>query len=211
VAERVSVHEPFRDAGRQHEADVTGMYIFLGTEMMLFGGLFAAIFVTRFLHPQDVVETSKRLHVVLGAVNTAILLTSSLSVALAVRAARAAARGRAAVFLILAAVLGAGFLGLKAYEYVSEYREGLLPLPALPLHVASPAGHLFLNLYLVATGLHALHLTIGIILIAALAFRIWQGWLPLPRRAIVAETCGLYWHFVDVVWVFLYPALYLVR
>jgi cytochrome c oxidase subunit 3 len=187
------------------------MYVFLGTEIMLFGGVFAAIFVARLLHPAEVVEASKRMHLFVGAINTAVLLTSSLAVALAVLSARAAMARRSAAFLVGAALLGLTFLGLKAFEYSEEYREGLLPIFSDTPRFSSPAEQLFMNLYLLATGLHAVHVTIGIALLAGLAVRLARNSLRLPNRTIVVETCGLYWHLVDVIWVFLYPALYLAR
>jgi cytochrome c oxidase subunit III len=211
MSERVMLHEPFHAHRQQHEADMMGIYIFLATELMLFGALLAVIFMVRVLHPHEVVEASKRMHVFIGAINTALLLTSSLAVALAVNAARAAMTRRAAWFLAAAAVLGLGFLALKGWEYAKEYRDGLLPVNnALP-GFSGPVEHLFMNLYLIATGLHAVHLTIGIALVAGLAGGLGRGALPLPGRAVVVESCGLYWHLVDVVWVFLYPALYLAR
>lgn len=211
MTERVQIHEPFHDAAQQHEADMLGMYVFLATEIMLFGGLFATIYVTRALNPQEVVEASKRMHVGIGAVNTAVLLTSSLLVALAVVAARAGRARRVVLLLGGAVLLGLLFLGLKIYEYSLEYADGLLPVLSDPGRYSGPVEHHFLNLYLAATGLHAVHLTIGLLLLSGLAWRIGRAGLTLPHRAVTVEACGLYWHFVDVVWVFLFPALYLVR
>ncbi|MCL4767676.1 MAG: cytochrome c oxidase subunit 3 [Hyphomicrobiaceae bacterium] len=211
MAEPGFVREPFREIRQQHEADMLGMYIFLATEIMLFGGLFAAIFVVRVLHPIEVVEASRRLHYFIGAINTGILLSSSLAVALAVQAARAALARRAALFLVAAAALGVAFLGLKALEYSKEYDEGLLPVFSDPGRFSGPVEHLFMNLYLISTGLHAIHVTIGVLLLGGLALRLTGGALRLPDRVIVVEACGLYWHLVDVIWVFLYPVLYLAR
>jgi cytochrome c oxidase subunit 3 len=211
MADHSLVREPYRDARQQHEAAMMGMYVFLGTEIMLFGGLFAAILVVRALHPHEVVEASMRMHIFLGAINTGVLLTSSLAVALAVQAARAAMTRAAAAFLLAAVGLGLVFLSLKAMEYVREYHDGLLPVFGAPTRFSGPVEHLFMNLYLVATGLHAIHVTIGLVLLGALALRTALGGLLLPQRAVVVEVCGLYWHLVDVIWVFLYPVLYLAR
>lgn len=211
MTDGVELHEPFHDAAQQRDADMLGMYVFLASEIMLFGGLFAVAFVLRLLHPHEVVAASKQLHVYIGAINTAILLTSSLCVALALPAARGGARRWAALLLGGAALLGVAFLGLKAFEYSLEYRDGLLPGVNDPGRFSGPVEHLFMDLYLVATGLHAIHVTIGIALLTGLAWRIRQGWLPLPQRAVVVEMSGLYWHLVDVIWVFLYPVLYLAR
>jgi cytochrome c oxidase subunit 3 len=211
MTEQVELREPFRDSRQQHAADMMGMYIFLASEIMLFGGLFLVTYVARILHPQEVVETAKRMHVFIGAINTAVLLTSSLLVALAVHAARAAMRSRAVILLAGAAVLGLVFLGFKAFEYFQEYRDGVLPALSDPERFSSPLEQLFMDIYLVATGLHAIHLTIGIVLLAGLAARLGRRSLEMPQRAVVVEVCGLYWHLVDVIWVFLYPALYLAR
>ncbi|MGE0744815.1 MAG: cytochrome c oxidase subunit 3 [Rhodospirillales bacterium] len=208
---RAPVHEPFQRADQQREAAMLGMAVFLASEVMLFGGLFAAALAIRFLHPDAVVAASRALHVWIGAANTAILLTSSLAVALAVEAAREGSGRRAAAALAAAAGLGVAFLCLKAFEYYSEYAEGMLPLPGTSASFASPAHRLFMDLYLIATSLHAVHVGIGVMLLTVVAVRIAGGALALPGRAVVVETGGLYWHLVDIVWVFLYPLLYLAR
>lgn len=166
---------------------------------MLFGGVFAAIFVMRGLHPQEFVAASKKMHLWIGAANTLVLLTSSLAVALAVAWARAGGARRAAGLLSGAAGLGLVFLGLKVVEYWLEYRDGLLPALSRPTHFSGPVEQLFMNAYLVATGLHAFHLSVAIGLLASLVWRIHWRSLPLPNRAVTVETCGLYWHLVDVV------------
>lgn len=211
MTDRVQVHDPYQAAGQQHEADMMGMYLFLATELMLFGGLCIVIVIYRFMHPEEVVAASARLHLWIGAINTVVLLTSSLAVAAAVQAAEQARAGKSASWLVVAAGLGLCFLGLKAYEYHEEYKEGLLPVVSDPARFAGPVEHLFMNLYLFATSLHAVHLTIGIALVLGLAWRVWRGGVPLPRQAVTVEVSGLYWHLVDIVWVFLYPILYLAR
>ena len=164
---------------------------------MLFGGLFAVALGLRLSHPREFIDASKHLHVWIGAINTAVLLTSSASVALAVHAVRARETRATSMLLVLAALLGLAFLGIKAYEYATEYREGLL-LPA------TGVPRLFMDLYLVSTGLHALHVTIGVALLATVA-------AIAPRRTTLVENAGLFWHLVDAIWVFLYPVLYLAR
>jgi len=211
MTDQIEVHEPYVAPRQQHAADMMGIYIFLGTELMLFGGLFAVAYVMRILHGGAYIASSKHLHVWLGTVNTAILLTSSLAVALAVVAARAGRDHRAAQFLFGAAALGIGFLAVKALEYTTEYGERILPLPGVATRFASPVEHQFMNLYLIATALHAVHLGIGILLLGGLAVRLLRpGWQP-HNRVMTVIIAGIYWHFVDVVWVFLYPALYLAR
>ncbi len=201
--------EPYVSLDQQHHADKLGMFVFLATEIMLFGGVFAAIFYLRLTHSEAFVAASRALHVWIGAANTAVLLSSSFAVALAVAFAREGAARHARNCLLAAVALGLAFLGLKAWEYASEYGEGLLPLnPASDL---SDLHQLFMNVYLIATGLHAIHVTIGIGLLGFLVMGLGRGHLSLPRRAIVIEIGGLYWHLVDAIWVLLYPVLYLAR
>lgn len=211
MAERVAVDDPYATLPQQREAAVMGMYVFLGSEIMLFGGLFVVALSMRLLHPREIVEASKHLHLWIGALNTLVLLTSSFCVAVAVQAA-AAARARPAAWLLMgAALLGLLFLGIKGLEYRSEYSEGMLPYFSRPGHFPSPSAKLFMDLYLVATALHAVHVGIGVLLLGGVAVRVGRRALVLPRRAIVVENTGLYWHLVDAIWVFLYPVLYLVR
>jgi cytochrome c oxidase subunit 3 len=211
MADTTEIREPYSEAGQQHEAGMMGMYLFVATEAMLFGGLFVTAFVLRWMHPVDFVAASRQLHIWIGTINTAILLTSSLLVAIAVQMSNTGPTRLAVLSLFGSSLLGIGFLGMKAYEYSQEYAEGLLPAISYPTRFTSPAAHQFMDLYLIATGLHAIHLTIGIFLLLSLAWRIHGRSLRLPGRAIIIETIGIYWHFVDVVWIFLYPVLYLAR
>lgn len=175
-----------------------GMWVFLASEVMMFGGLFMALAVMRWRDAAAWKEGSRHLHLWLGTVNTAILLVSSVAVALAVTAARRGQRREAAWELGGAAGLGAVFLAIKVTEWRLEAGEGLM-LPR------QPSLRLFFDLYYVATGLHALHLGLGVVIVASLAFLIRRN----PIHAGAVEMGGLYWHFVDVVWIFLYPILYL--
>lgn len=211
MADRMPVHEPFADEAQQREAGVLGMYLFLATEVMLFGGLFVAAAVVRVLHPPAFAAASAKLQVAIGGVNTAVLLTSSLLVALAVAAADRAAYRRAAGLLAGAAAWGLVFLAGKGIEYDRELHAGLLPVPGVETRFADPVEQLFMNLYLLATGLHALHVVVGVLLLAVLAWRaaLAAGDAPGPVRGI--ELGGLFWHLVDVIWIFLYPTLYLAR
>lgn len=205
------VTDPFTDPLQQHHAAMMGMYVFLGSEIMLFGGLFCVAAAVRLAHAPEIVRASHALHFGIGGLNTAILLTSSLFVALGVESANG---GRAKItsrWLVGAAALGLAFLMMKAYEYRMEFTEGLLPIEGVHSRYADDVQHLFMNLYLIATGLHAVHLSIGILLLIALSFRLALGSIKLPERAIVLVTAGLYWHLVDVIWVFLYPVFYLAR
>ncbi|WFU11279.1 cytochrome c oxidase subunit 3 (plasmid) [Rhizobium sp. CB3090] len=211
MPETLPVTEPYRDARQQHEAAMMGMYIFLGSEIMLFGGIFSVAAALRLAHSPEIIQASHALHFGIGGMNTAVLLTSSLFVALGVEAGRGGKANAAAGWVTAAAVLGLCFLAVKAYEYRLEFSEGLLPVPGVQSRYVTGVQHLFMDLYLVATALHALHLTIGVVLLATLAVQTARGAIPVPERAIVLITAGLYWHLVDVVWVFLYPVFYLAR
>jgi cytochrome c oxidase subunit 3 len=207
----VELREPYVDPGQQRAAAMMGIYIFLATELMLFGGLFAVALAIRIQHGPDYIAASRHLHVWIGTINTAVLLTSSLAVALAVHAARLGKARLAILLLGCAAVLGLAFLGLKAVEYGEEYGEGLLPGLSDPEHFSSPVHRQFMDLYLIATSLHAVHLLIGVGVLGALMLRLARRTLVVPDRSIVVAVGGVYWHLVDVVWIFLYPALYLAR
>jgi cytochrome c oxidase subunit 3 len=193
---------------RQRDADHFGMLIFLSTEVLIFGGLFAALFVLRAQHSAEYVKTSMDMHLWLGGLNTAVLLTSSAVVALMVEAVKAGS-ARAAKWLLLGAiVLGLSFLAIKFTEYALEYRDGVVPLLS-GRNLASGPQRLFMDLYFVATGLHALHVTVGLALLGSL---IWPfGRARRDTSAVFAGNAALYWHLVDVVWIFLYPTLYLAR
>jgi cytochrome c oxidase subunit 3 len=194
-----------------------GLWIFLGSELLFFGGLLFAYAVARMHQPAGFALAGRHTDVVLGTINTALLLTSSLAVALAEAWADhdadaprvASTSGRwAAVLLAVAALLGAAFLLIKGIEYRHEWQEHLFPGPAFAL-AATPGAQLFFQLYFVMTGLHALHLAIGMAWLLGLAWRCWRRPARvLPRHVAVA---ALYWHFVDVVWIVLWPLLYLVQ
>lgn len=211
MADTLPTDIPYSRGEQQRRAALTGMHIFLGTEIMLFGVLFVIAAVLRFLYTKEVVEISKEMHGLIGAINTAILLTASLLAALAVGAAEQG-RHRLVMGLMLgAAILGLAFLGLKGFEYWSEFYEGTLPVAGSGWKLESPKERLFMDLYLIATGLHAVHLTIGILMFSGFAYAAATKRLALPARRVRVENAALYWHFVDLVWIFLYPVLYLVR
>jgi len=211
MTDRVEIHEPYVDPRQQHSADMMGIYVFLASELMLFGGIFAVAYVMRILHSDDYTESSRHLHVWYGGINTVVLLTSSLAVALGVEAARLGRGRHAAYCLLAAALLGLGFLGIKAAEYAAEYREHLLPLPGALAQFSSPVEHQFMNLYLIATMLHAVHLTVGIVLLIVVAATLLRPAWRMRNPGMTVKVSGIYWHLIDVVWIFLYPALYLAR
>lgn len=207
-----AVAHHFQDSQQQRSAAELGMWLFLVTEFMFFGGLFTAYLVYRYWHPQAFEAGGGTMNVTLGAINTAVLLTSSLTMALAVHFAQAANRKLLVGLLAATVLLGAAFLAVKAYEYHHKYEEGLVPFAGLDFHWEGPdvrGGQAFLNLYFLMTGLHALHMVIGIAILILLAVLAWRGGL-LGERSTAVHNTGLYWHFVDLVWVYLFPFFYLI-
>lgn len=189
---------------RQEQTLAFGIWVFLLSEAMLFGGLILAYLANLLIHPQTFQEGSRELHLVLGSVNTAVLLTSSLFVAVAVELVRRDNVDWARFFVGAALLLGIAFLVIKGAEYYLEYQDDLIPwLPSSAQK--APTLRLFYVFYFFMTGLHALHMVIGIFGLALLL-------LILNRRInglLWVMAIALYWHFVDVIWVFLFPILYL--
>jgi cytochrome c oxidase subunit 3 len=264
-AEPVLEHQ-FDDLEQQQLSSTLAMWAFLATEVMFFGGLIAAFFVYRSLYHAEFVAAAQHLSVMWGGINTIVLLTSSLTMALAVRASQLR-RPKQAVYLMLATmVLGTAFLGIKAIEWTHDYHAKLMPgvsfvwhekghgghdeggddgggdhsITETPIDVApvqvpnraglpglvgpesdldytleqsrSDTGHraaMFFVLYFFMTGLHGIHMIVGIALVGTMAWLTWRGWLSGCGSTQI-EVTGLYWHFVDIVWVYLYPLLYLI-
>jgi cytochrome c oxidase subunit III len=210
----------FDDVDQQTEASTLGMWVFLATEVMFFGGLLTAYAVYRATAPREVALASKELNVMLGCINTVVLLGSSLTMAMAVRAAGLRAQRELVIWLVLTMVLGTAFLGTKAVEWTADYHEHLIPglnfqVPEKDRAIVEQQGlipgkmELFFVLYFFMTGLHALHLVIGIVLIGVMAYLSWRHWFSGGGFTQI-EVTGLYWHFIDIIWVFLYPMLYLI-
>jgi cytochrome c oxidase subunit 3 len=203
----------FEDLEQQHEAGTLGMWFFLGSEILFFGGIFTAYTVLRSARWADFAAASRRLSELLGGANTAVLLTSSLTMALAVWAAQTQQRRGLMLFLGLTLALGAAFIGIKMYEWYHEYEVGLLPRFNFHPDVSPEKARgmeMFFVFYFTITGLHALHMLVGLgvltvqlILVARTDFGI-RDYQPI-------ELAGLYWHFVDIVWIFVFPLLYLLR
>jgi len=201
----------FDDFAQQAAAAKLGMWLFLATEILFFGGLFVAYAVVRFLYPEMFLEAHAMLSVPLGTFNTAVLITSSLTMALAVRAAQLGDERTSARFLQFTMALAAVFLVVKGFEYAPKLEEGLLPgrfYRAHEIHAARP--YLFFGLYFVMTGMHALHIIVGIGVMLWMLGRTRRHEFS-PHFFSPIENLGLYWHFVDIVWIFLFPLLYLVR
>ncbi|MEQ8789303.1 MAG: cytochrome c oxidase subunit 3 family protein [Pirellulaceae bacterium] len=205
----------FDDAQQQLDAATIGMWLFLATEVLFFGGMFLAYTVYRTQYPAAFEEGSAHLSVPIGTTNTAILLTSSLSMALAIHAARRNRRWLSVALLGATMLLGAAFLGVKAFEYADKFEHHLVPGRHFALeHPHNPdvsPGHveLFYGLYFAMTGMHALHMVIGLGVLAVLAVMTGRGAFSAEYHTPL-EMTGLYWHFVDMVWVFLFPLLYLI-
>jgi cytochrome c oxidase subunit III len=199
----------FADLRQQQDAAELGMWVFIATEVLFFGGLILAYWVYRMDDPAGFAVAAAHTKIVIGTINTAILLTSSFAVAWAVTAARLAAGRVAAVLLGAAALLGLVFLALKAWEYRLEYDEHLLPGFGFAFAAAHARAALhFFSIYIVATGLHAVHVAIGIVVLGVIAWRASQNAYSERYYAAVIVG-GLYWHFVDVVWIFLFALIYL--
>jgi len=209
----------FDDLEQQHQSATLGMWTFLATEVMFFGGLFASFCIYRFTDPHAFALASRHLDIVLGSVNTFVLLTSSLTMALAVRAGQEGDRKGQVLFLLLTMALATAFLGIKGREYYEEFENQLVPgthYSAAALHLPAGASadlvrhtQLFFVFYFFMTGLHAFHMIIGLAVMAVLAVLAHRGRFTRDDFTPL-EMTGLYWHFVDLVWVFLFPLLYLI-
>ncbi len=206
MADAAPLHEPFETRARQREATVFGLWCFLASEVLLFAGLFLVYAVHRWRDGPAFSVAAQHTNALLGTVNTLLLLTSSAAIAVAGRALEAGRVRTAVAGVWTTLALGVGFLVVKAIEYRLDVEEHLWPAPdfALP----EPAARVFYSLYWTSTGLHALHVTVGLTLIARLAWMAHRG--VLARRPDSMEATSLYWHLVDAIWVGLYPCLYLV-
>jgi cytochrome c oxidase subunit III len=198
----------FDSAEQQQEVATLGMWVFLATELMLFGVLFTGYTMYRLVYPETFAEASRHLNVMIGAINTGVLIVSSLMIALAVNAVKTGQLRAQVVYLVAAVALGTLFMGLKAVEYYQHYQEHLLPGISFDYPGAHPGqGQLFFLLYFLMTGLHALHLTIAIVIITIVLVSAARGSYS-PAYSTPVELMGLYWHFVDIIWIFLLPLLY---
>jgi len=200
----------FDELAQQRAAGTLGMWAFLATETLFFGALLFAYAIARSRFPEAFAAASRHTNLALGTTNTAVLLTSSLCMALAVAAASARARRATAGWLAATGVLGLAFIGIKLTEYALDYRDHLVPVLDFAFDPPSLAvgAKAFFWLYFATTGLHLLHLSIGIAIVAVLAVRAWRA--RAANLDATIDAAGLYWHFVDLVWIFLFPLLYLV-
>jgi cytochrome c oxidase subunit 3 len=201
----------FDTMAQQTEASTLGMWVFLVTEIMFFGGLFMAYLVYRHASPEGFAEASHHLNIIWGTLNTIVLIVSSLTMALAVRAAQTSAPPKTQVaFIGLTMLLGATFLGIKAIEYADKFRHHLVPGPNFQWEGRHPAtAQMFYSLYFCMTGLHAIHMIVGLGIMSVIGTMAWRRHFDADYYTPV-EVAGLYWHFVDIVWIFLFPLLYLI-
>jgi cytochrome c oxidase subunit III len=215
---REPLEEQFENLEQQHHAATTGMWVFLATEVMFFGTLFASLSVYRYLYGEAFEKASERLNWLIGGLNTLVLLSSSFTIVLATRYAQLGRRSALVVCLALTAALGGTFLVLKGLEYYSDYRENLIPgWKFVPEEWTVDGGltadqvphvKLFLAFYWIMTLFHGLHVTIGIVAVLTMAVLAWRQHFS-PAYYSPVEVTALYWHFVDIVWIFLLPMLYL--
>ena len=202
----------FDDAVQQHDASGLGMWVFLLTEILFFGGLFTIYTVYRSLYPEAFGHASSHLDITLGAINTVVLIASSLTMAMAVHTAQVSRNGRLVAFFLCATiVLGSVFLGIKGVEYAQKFHEHHVPGPSFSYDGADPQHvQLFFCLYFLMTGLHAIHMVIGVGILGVLVVMALRGRFGQDYYTPI-ELTGLYWHFVDIVRIFLFPLLYLVE
>lgn len=204
----------FQTMEQQKDSATLGMWIFLSTEILFFGGLFLTYTINRHTYPDVFAAASTTLSLKLGTINTLVLIGSSLTMAMAVWSAEAGKKKLIPMFLILTLILGCAFLAIKGIEYHDKYVEH--HIPGLPFQfepgsdVATNAhAELFFSLYFGMTGLHALHMIVGVGLLCWLLQQSLKGRFT-PEYNTPVENIGLYWHFVDIVWIYLYPLLYLI-
>ena len=221
----VEEHSPglqhhFSNMDQQKNAVSLGMWVFLATEIMFFGGMFCAYLIYRTAYFNEFAAGSRSLDLILGTVNTAVLICSSLTVALSVRAAQMGRRMLLVGLLIITILFGLAFLGIKGVEWYNKYEEHHIPgasfdasdlnkPPYSAVLVDQPREQIFFSLYFAMTGLHALHMIIGVGIFLWLTYAAWKGHYG-PKYYAPIEIGGLYWHFVDIIWIYLFPLLYLI-
>ena len=198
-------------AAHVHRDDVgarMGMWLFLFTELILFGGMFILYSVYRYMHPDSFHLAAKELNTIVGTFNTAILLTSSLTMVLAITAIQRKQKALSIFFQLITIVLALGFMVNKYFEWTAKFHHGIYP--GSDTLLAKPTGEiLFFGLYYVMTGLHGLHVIIGVVLIGMMA-RLTSKEIINSDRYVKLESAGLYWHLVDIIWIFLFPLFYLI-
>jgi cytochrome c oxidase subunit III len=205
-----ALQHQFNTMEQQQESATLGMWLFLVTEIMFFGGLFLCYFLYRVWYPAAWAEGSLLLDLQLGGINTVVLIGSSLTMALAVRAAQTGFPRATVAYIVATMALGLVFIVIKGFEYAHKFHEHHVPGADFVLDSPNArAVEIFLSLYFAMTGLHALHMVIGFGLMVVIAWMAYKRRFT-PEYYAPVEMAGLYWHFVDIVWIFLFPLLYLV-
>jgi cytochrome c oxidase subunit 3 len=200
----------FSDAEQQAETAKLGMWLFLLTEVLLFGGLFAFYAIYRAWHPEMFIETSNYLDVSLGALNTFVLITSSLTMALSIRAMQLNNKKQTIWLLVVTLLLAATFLVVKYFEYSHKIHLGQLPGKFYTFEgITSANPHIFFSIYFTMTGLHGIHVVLGMAVITWVLIRTSKNHFSADYYTPI-EMTGLYWHLVDLIWIFLFPLLYLI-
>lgn len=200
----------FESAEHEFNTSKFGMWLFLVSEVMLFGGLFVAYIIFRNLYPEMYVEASHHLNKIMGGTNTVVLLFSSLTMALAIGAAQRNEPKKSARYLIITLLCACVFMVIKYFEYKSKFHHGLLPAGFFTnQELTHPKAPLFFSLYFVMTGLHGLHVLIGMAGILWVLRRTLRNEFSVHYYTPV-EMVGLYWHLVDLIWIYLFPLLYLI-
>ncbi len=182
----------------EYNSSKLGMWLFLGTEILLFGGLFAAYAIFRAKFPEMFIEQHEKLDITKGAINTVILIFSSMTMAIAVWAAKRGDSKKVVLFMVITILCGLAFGGVKYFEYGAKFS-----------HHIYPGTNIFFALYFLMTGLHMLHVFAGIVILAVVAFLAHKGKFSKEYYTPV-EVGGLYWHLVDLIWIYLFPLLYLI-
>jgi len=209
-AEPSALAHQFDSLEQQKESSTLGMWFFLAQEMLFFGGLFVTYLLFRWRDPTAFAAGSHELDILLGGFNTVVLIGSSLTMAMAVHSAQTDKQRQLVGYLVATGALGLVFLVVKYFEYSAKWHHHLIPGAAF--HFAEPIGgraELFFSLYFAMTGMHALHMVIGVAVLAWILARARTGEFG-ARYYNPVECFGLYWHFVDIVWIFLFPLLYLI-
>lgn len=210
-----ALHHQFEDIEQQNESYLVGMWTFLVTEVMFFGALFLIYTLYRSMYQMDWWLAHRSLDIPMGAVNTVILLISSFTVAVAVRSAQRRERHFVLLNLGITLACAFGFLIIKYFEYAAKFEHHLYPGHSFGespkyLNGANPNfAQLYYGLYFGMTGLHGVHVLVGILVIGALMYLWWKKAKSVTLDYLPTEMVGLYWHFVDLVWIFLFPLMYL--
>ena len=200
----------FHDAQQQHESAKLGMWLFLLTEVLLFGGLFLAYAVFRAWNPEMFAAANEELSVPLGSLNTIILIASSLTMAFAIRSVQLNNSAASIRYLVMTILFAAGFMIVKYIEYSHKFEVGQLPGEYYFFEgIEGTNPHIFFSLYFMMTGLHGIHVLIGIGIIAWMILRVKKGEFSSEFYTPL-ELTGLYWHLVDLIWIYLFPLLYLI-